>query len=126
MIIQWHPDGLLYIRNDDWSVVFEGTEEEVEAVLGKKLAPLPEGVIERQYFVDKFCRDFTRKGQVDQLVDVWEHGDEMCEKCEQLEVKYVEKIAAKQVSADAALVNEEFARTGKFDQIDGPKIEVKK
>lgn len=62
MIVHWHPDNRIYIRNDDWSIVFEGTKSEAESVLGQSIDDLPPNVRERQLFVGSHCIDFDKKG----------------------------------------------------------------
>jgi hypothetical protein len=64
LMIHWHPDDRIYIRQDE-NIIFEGTLEETAIVLGEVLEPLPSGVKERQLFVGSHCADFTKSGQID-------------------------------------------------------------
>ena len=45
-LVQWHPDNMIYIR-EDGAVLYCGSLEEASAVLGESLEPLPPGVRER-------------------------------------------------------------------------------
>ena len=81
MIVHWHPDNMIYIRESIGAadLLFHGTVSEAEAVLGETLAPLPDGIKERQYFVGSHCIDFSRKGQLDEFV-IWEQGRKIVDK----------------------------------------------
>lgn len=74
MLIHWHPESKLIIRDDAGEILFMGSLVAAEAVLGESLAPLPEGVRERQYFVGQYIADFARQGQVDGPAS-WPQGD---------------------------------------------------
>lgn len=82
MIVHWHPDNRIYIRKNDWSIVFDGTKEEVEEILGRKLHDLPGEVRERQFFVGSHCADFDRRCSQMESKDAehWKDGLEIFEK----------------------------------------------
>lgn len=62
-----HPDKRIFLREDD-EILFEGTIEETEAVIGK-LPPVPDGVREIQFDLDsKTLAAFGKKGQIDNVV----------------------------------------------------------
>lgn len=100
MIIHWHPDNIIYVRNDDWSVIFSGTPEEVETLLGQSIGKLPSGVIERQLFVGKFCRDITRSGQTNDNPTDWVAGRAIATKSDDLRVEHQKNIKALADRAD--------------------------
>lgn len=105
MIIHWHPDNIIYVRNDDWSVVYEGTPDEVSAFLGEPVEALPPGVIERQLFVGKFCRDFNKSGQCDYDPD-WEQGHKLFAFKDELSAKHQLKVQELKDRANAVKANE--------------------
>lgn len=110
MIIHWHPDNIIYVRNEDWSVIYEGTPAEVSAFLGEPLEDLPPGVIERQLFVGKFCRDFNKSGQCDYDPD-WDQGHKLFAFKDELHVKHQKKVQEKKDAADHVKANEKAEKS---------------
>lgn len=98
MIIQLHPDNLIYIRTSNNEVIFCGSFAETESILGKPLAPLPNGVRERQYFVGQYVADFTNAGQVNGPSE-WPDAIDILSKLEIFKNAYQEKLQKLQAAA---------------------------
>lgn len=73
MMVHWHPDNLIYVRTPT-GIIFCGTLQVAAALIGKPLDPLPQAVIERQYFPSQYTADFTASGQVEGPSE-WADGD---------------------------------------------------
>lgn len=73
MFVHWHPDNVIYVRNEDWSIVCSASKEQIEDLLSVSLS-LPENMIERWYFPNNYTSDFDGKTQYSGPSS-WEHGD---------------------------------------------------
>lgn len=76
MIVHWHPENRIYIRDEFNKILFEGSPEETAVILGEPLATLPVGIKERQYFVGSHCADFSSNGQ-EEGPAIWPQGDKI-------------------------------------------------
>ncbi len=117
MIIHWHPDGLIYLRNDDWTVFYCGTVAEAASVLGEPIDPLPAGVKERQMKVDEWCRDFLTNGDQVATPGAWSVAEKIKSKAGVFSGDYEKKVERNSKAANAAFVNAKEQAEGKQDAI---------
>lgn len=80
MLVEWHPDGRIYLRSQG-KIVFDGTLDEAAAVLGGPLTALPSGVIRRDLNTDTgVVRDFGPEGLVAVSQNTWPEGAALAQK----------------------------------------------
>lgn len=97
-----HPDKKIFLREDD-KVLFEGSFDEAEAVLGK-LPPLPEGVCEVMVDLDnEIITAFGKCGQIDNIK--WR--PKIASKIEKLAAAGAKKSAEEKEKRDAIQKEEE-------------------
>lgn len=63
MLVHWHPDNLIFVKDSNKNVIFYFTKAEIEQILNVSLNPLPQGIIERQYFSNSYTADFSSNTQ---------------------------------------------------------------
>ncbi len=103
MIVQWHPDNLIYVRYGK-EIIYQGTIEETVNIVGKSIGILPAGVREMQYDTEKnqrvcFMEDGSQRLYEGEDVKL----EQLIDKLVELEKAHRDRIKEKEENAKPAM-----------------------